>query len=86
MCEKFAYGCNTLVYCIVLKLYSDQHWRSTETCAAALGLPTLAMHSVLNTVYDALQVDVGLFYKPGTLQLYLDIYVLDILHYFNVFL
>ena len=28
-------------YLLLLTLYSDQHWRSTTTCAAALGLPNL---------------------------------------------
>ena len=33
--------------CIILyRLYSVQHWRSTATCAAALGLPNLNYEQV----------------------------------------
>ena len=34
------YG-HAILYCIVFQLYSDQHWRSTATCTAALGLLNL---------------------------------------------
>ena len=35
-------------YSILFLLYSDQHWRSTATCAAALGLPNLNYVQGLN--------------------------------------
>ena len=36
------------LHCIALKLHSVQHWRSTETCASALGLPKLSTGTDLN--------------------------------------
>ena len=32
---------NIIKHSILLQLYSDQHWRSAATCAAALGLLNL---------------------------------------------